>query len=453
MKKKRIIAEVAITEMAFPNKGIGRFNGSKVVVKNALPGQTLELALTKKKGVFHGRVMSVLKPSPMEIPPLCPHFAHCGGCATQHITYADELKLKEKMVLKLFADATIDPVGYDGMVPAPCLTAYRNKMEFSFGDEKLGGALMLGMRQRNSFYEVASAEHCNIVDTDFCKILTCVRDFFRVCGETFYHKKAHTGALRHLVVRKGFFTGEILVNLVTTSALISDLSRLAATLQTLPLKGEIVGILHTQNDAVADVVRADVLTILFGRDYFYEKLLGLTFKISAFSFFQTNSAGAEKLYETVREYLGNPAGKTVFDLYCGTGTIAQIAAQTAKAVVGVELIEEAVRVATENAAANGLDNCCFIMGDVLRAVDTLDKSPDVIILDPPREGVHPKAMPKIIGFGAPQIIYISCKPSSLTRDLEVFRAHGYTLSALRLHDMFPRTAHVEAIVLLQRQDT
>ena len=214
------------------------------------------------------------------------------------------------------------------------------------------------------------------------------------------------------------------------------------------LKGRFAGILHIVNDSAADVVQSDRTDILYGKDYFYEELLGLRFRISVFSFFQTNSYGAAVLYETVREYV-EQAG-VVYDLYSGTGTIAQLMASAADKVIGVEIVEEAVQAAVRNAAENGLHNCEFIAGDVLKVLDTIEEKPDLIILDPPRDGIHPKALPKIIAYGVEHIVYISCKPTSLVRDLEVFLREGYVVEKAVAVDQFPWTANIETIVALSR---
>ena len=218
----------------------------------------------------------------------------------------------------------------------------------------------------------------------------------------------------------------------------------------LPLEGRIAGILHTCNDSMADVVQSDRTDVLYGNDYFYEELLGLRFQISPFSFFQTNSLGAEVLYDTVRRYIGDTKDKVVFDLYSGTGTIAQILASVAKEVVGVEIVEEAVLAARENARLNGLDHCEFIAGDVLKVVDELKEKPDLIVLDPPRDGIHPKALGKIIDFGVKRMVYVSCKPTSLVRDLAVFKERGYRVERVCAVDMFPATANCEVVALLTR---
>ena len=390
---------------------------------------------------------------------ICADFGICGGCEYQDLTYENELALKEGLVLDLLKDADIAAFPYLG-IESGCLEGYRNKMEFSFGDGGKGSELMLGIRKRKSFYEVVPPIHCNIVCNDYRKIAVAVQAFFRGVGERFYHRRAKFGTLRYLVVRRAHFTGEILVNLVTTSTLAANTEtqgdRFPVFPQTfvdkllaLDLDGKIVGILHTTNDSVADAVRCDRLDILYGQDFFTERILGLHFKISAFSFFQTNSKGAELLYSTVREFAGDLNHKSVLDLYCGTGTIAQILAVGTGKVTGIELVEEAVASARANAELNGLD-CEFIAGDVLKLIEHISYQPDLMVLDPPREGVHPKALPKILNLQAEKIIYVSCKPASLARDLPLFVENGYRVEKLKIHDMFPRTGHVETVVCLTK---
>lgn len=312
------------------------------------------------------------------------------------------------------------------------------------------------MHKRGSFHDIVTVSGCRIVDEDFRMILECTREYFEQQKVPFYHRMRHDGYLRHLLVRKAVKTGEILADLITTSAYTGEEALLRGwkeALLALPVKGTFAGILHTRNDSLADAVKDEGTEILYGQNYFYEELLGLKFKITPFSFFQTNSLGAEVLYETAREYIGDTKDKVVFDLYSGTGTIAQIAAPVAKKVVGVEIIEEAVEAARENAALNELDNCSFWAGDVLKVVDELQEVPDLIILDPPRDGVHPKALEKIIGFGAERIVYISCKPTSLARDLELLTGKGYVPERVSCVDLFPGTVHVETVVLLSKLNT
>lgn len=453
MKKNDKIV-LKIEDVIFPNKGIGYADGRKVIVKNVLPQQEVAACVRKKRsGVIEARLEEVLTKSPLEQKSDCPHFDLCGGCTYQNMKRDAELAMKEKQVMTLLQQANIAIESWEGIVPSPKERAYRNKCEFSFGDEQKDGALALGMRKRQSHYEVVTLTECNIVDKDYLDIIEGTLTFFQKRNVPFYHKMRHDGVLRHLVVRKAEATQQILVNLVTTSDIGFDLKEYKQTLLSLDLEGNICGILHTKNDGLADVVQSDQTTILYGRDYLIEKLFGLEFKVSAFSFFQTNSKGAEKLYAIVKDFAGDVNHKVVFDLYCGTGTIAQIMAESSKRVIGIELVEEAVEAAYENAKRNGLTNCTFIAGDVLKKVEQLNEKPDLIIMDPPRDGIHPKAIDKIIAFSAPEIVYVSCKPTSLARDLQVFQQAGYQVKRVKLMDMFPRTVHVETVVLLSKRNT
>ena len=475
--KKGQIAEGRIDHVVFPNKGIAITDeGERVVVKNTIPGQKVSFLVNKvRKGKAEGRLLETLEKSPLEVEAACPHFGECGGCTYLSLPYDKQLEIKESQVRGMMEEAIGDKCEYEwlGIKGSPLQAKYRNKMEFSFGDAYKGGPLALGQHKRGSFYDILTVTECQIVDEDFRVILKATVDFLGERGLTFFHRLTHIGYLRHLLVRKAVKTQEILVDLVTTTqydtllaegafgemcngvteeTLLNDWKEMLCAL---PLKGELKGVLRTKNDSVADVIRNDGTEILFGQDYFYEELLGLKFKISPFSFFQTNSLGAEVLYETAREFiLSDDADllreKTVYDLYSGTGTIAQMLAPVAKEVVGVEIIEEAVEAAKENAALNGLDNCKFLAGDVLKVLDTIEEKPDYIVLDPPRDGIHPKAIEKIINYGVDNMIYISCKPTSLARDLEIFLARGYDVKKICCVDMFPNTVHCETIAVLSK---
>jgi len=450
-KKDEIILEIA--DVNFPNKAYGYYEGEKVIVKNAVPGQKVQAQVFKKRGSgVEARLQEVIERSPMERETgMCSHYALCGGCTYQTMRHEEELRLKERQVKRLLENAGICVQSWEGIVPAPSETGYRNKCEFSFGDEEKDGDLALGMRKRMSYYEVVTLKDCNIVDADYLRIIEGTLQFFQERKVPFYHKARHDGSLRHLVVRKGAATGEILINLVTSSEVPFSVEEFKDMLLGLELDGSVCGILHSVNDGLADVVKSDEMRLLYGRDFFMEKLFDLEFKVSVYSFFQTNSAGAEKLYSIVKEFAGDVADKTVFDLYCGTGTIGQIMAEAgSKKVIGIELIEEAVVAANENAKRNHLENCTFLAGDVLKMVDELKERPDLIIVDPPRDGIHPKAIGKIIAFGAPEIVYVSCKPTSLARDLEIFQQEGYQVERVKLMDMFPRTVHVETVCLLSK---
>lgn len=455
MKKGQII-EGTVQKTVFPNKGKMEAEGKTVTVKNGIPGQKLRCQVAKVRGgKAEARVLEVLERAPYECGAFCVHFPECGGCIWQTMPYEEQLSLKERQVKELL-DGAVKDYGYEYQFEpikgSPRKYAYRNKMEFSFGDAYKDGPLALGMHKRGSFYDIVTVGDCRIVDEDFGKILRETLAYFQEQGTAFYHRMRHEGYLRHLLVRKAARTGEILADLVTSTQAEADLSGWKDRMLSLPLEGRIVGLLHTKNDSLADVIQNDGTEILWGQDFFYEELLGLRFRISPFSFFQTNSLGAEVLYETARSYIGDTKDQTIFDLYSGTGTIAQILAPVAKKVIGVEIVEEAVEAAKENARLNGLDNCEFIAGDVLKMLDHIEERPDFIVLDPPRDGVHPKALRKIIEYGVDRMVYISCKPTSLARDLELLQESGYRLERACCVDMFPWTGNVETVVLLSHKN-
>ena len=455
MKKGQIL-EGIIEKVEFPNKGIVSALGEekKVIVKNGIPGQKIKFCINKfKKGNPEGRLLEVLQKSELETrKPVCNIFPECGGCMYQTMSYDGQLKMKAEQVKEILDEAVKGDCHFEGIKPSPKEFAYRNKMEFSFGDEYKDGPLSLGLHKKGSTYDVLTAADCKLVHDDMTKILTCVLQYFQEKKTSYYKKMQHIGYLRHLLLRRGEYTQEILVNLVTTSQEEPDLQPLAERLLQLKLKGRIVGILHIINDSLSDVVQSDETRILYGQDYFYEKLLDLEFKVTPFSFFQPNSRGAEVLYSTVREYIGDIQNMTVFDLFSGTGTIAQLLAPVAKQVIGVEIVEEAVKAARENAAHNGLSNCRFIAGDVFKVLDEIKEKPDVIVLDPPRDGIHPKALPKILEYGVDKIVYISCKVTSLARDLEMIQAKGYEVVKCAAVDQFCQTVHTETIALLSKLD-
>lgn len=541
--KKGNIYEGIVKKVEFPNKAYveviekdenGNEQKTQTIVKGALPGQKIKFRAKKvRKDKSQGILLEVTEKSPLETAePMCSRFGKCGGCSYQTLPYEKQLELKRNQVLEIIDNVykTLDSsLGikkdyiYDGILPSPEIKGYRNKMEFSFGDEYKGGPLTLGLHKKGSVHDIVNASGCQIVDDDYSKVIDCIVEYFREKQIPHYNKNTHQGVLRHLLVRRAVSTGELLVALVTSSQQdISEyVSEVSEKLNGLEYNGKLTGFIHIINDGLGDVVKSDRMHIISGKDWFTEKILGLQFKISPFSFFQTNTKGAEVLYTRARDYvLGrevagvgkNSVGveldaknsridgvclektadssdivdgysemgienvdlagvcsektesekkldtgkssefkdKVVFDLYSGTGTIAQIIAPVAKKVIGVEIVEEAVEAAKENAAINGLDNCEFIAGDVLRVIDEIDEKPDYIILDPPREGIHPKAIRKIIDYGVENIVYISCKPTSLLQDLAIFETFGYHVERVSNVDMFPGTVHVETVVLLSQ---
>lgn len=498
--KKGEILEGIVTRVDYPGKGVVETAEGICIVKNVLPGQRVSLRVSKKRrGKAEGTLQEVLEKAPCERTAPCPHFGKCGGCMYLNLPFEEELELKKGQVVRLLDSAMSRAAQlsglpeeeldvskwFEGIKPSPQEYEYRNKMEYTFGDEYKNGPLALGMHKRGGFYDIVTVDGCRITDPDFSLILRTTLQYFadtefpeafedvsegtvssdyhsadeKSLKLPFYHRLRHTGYLRHLLVRKAAFTGQILVDLVTTTQLQPDLSGFRDALIQVQeagmLKGSFAGILHTKNDSLADVVADQGTEILYGKDFFTEELLGLRFNVTPFSFFQTNSHGAEVLYDTARSFLseGTMAGKEkgiVYDLYSGTGTIAQLMAPTAEKVIGVEIVEEAVEAAKVNAERNGLTNCSFLAGDVFKVLDNIEDKPDTIILDPPRDGIHPKALPRILSYGVENILYISCKPASLARDLPAFVAAGYRPVRGVCVDQFPWTGSVETVVLLSK---
>ena len=556
--KKGDIIEGRITAYSFPNKGSfmysapsasgdGSIEERKIIVKNALPGSLVKVRIIKKKtGYAEGTVLDVIEKSPLETKrPICNHFYSCGGCTYQTVSYTNQLKLKEDMVKKVLKNVVkfgsadesgessgIPAIDWEGIIASPDQFRYRNKMEFTFGDEEKDGPLTLGLHRQFSNHDILSIDSCGIVSPTWNEILQYTQKFYRKLGVPYYNKYTHRGVLRNLVIRQSASDGRILVNLVTTThhsidestrnipwhekrsetvdelnlpeyvagllslgepkptgldaytshgyqkantkkKIVRDkwgkLQRVNGSFEdnvgsgefdSLAYYNKIAGVLYTECDTLADAIIPDSVTLLYGDDYLMEEILGLQFKISPFSFFQTNTKGAELLYSKVREYAldalsqntdgENADVKTgvIYDLYSGTGTIAQLMSPVADKVYGIEIIEEAVEAAKENAKLNKLTNCEFIAGDVLKKLDELEEKPDLIILDPPRDGLNPKALTKILAYGVKNIVYVSCKPTSLARDLEIFEANGYMPVKGCCCDMFPNTVHVETVVLL-----
>jgi len=382
---------------------------------------------------------------------ICKHNDFCGGCTHQGVEYSRQLEIKNEEVLNLLKEKGIHYDKYFEIEGSPKLFGYRNKMEFTFGNMVKDGEMTLGMHQKGRFMSIVTVDECQLVDPDYNIILRTVLDFCITKGYRPYHKKSHIGFLRNLIVRKGERTEELLINLVTSSQNELDESGFVEVLNGLKLDNHIVGILHTINDRVADFAYCDSLRVLYGRDYYSETIMGLKFNVSAFSFFQTNIEAVERLYKEALALIDDFDDKIVYDLYCGTGTITQTLALKAKKVIGVEIVEEAVDAARINAKLNNLENCEFIAGDVFEVLDHIGEKPDVIVVDPPRVGIHQKALEKIVSYGVKQILYISCNPKSLTDNLKYMNYYGYEVKSIKAYDNFPNTKHVETVVVLYKK--
>ena len=450
MKKKDII-EFEVDKMEFGGTSVSMYGNREIHMKGGITGQKVKAAVKRtRSGKADVKMLELLEKSPIETADTCKHFGECGGCSILSVPYEKQLEIKEKQVMDLFLNQNLFGFQFQGIQGSPQCTQYRNKMEYTFGDEMKDGPLTLGLHKKGRHIDIMTVDGCLLVDNDFIQILTTTVDYFNEKELPYYRTVSHKGYLRNLVVRKGVNTKEIMVNIVTSSQIDFDMTEYKEKLLSLGLDAEIVSILHTINDGLADAVQCDELRVLHGRDYIQEEILGLKFKISPFSFFQTNTKGAEELYTMAREFIGDHADKIVFDLYSGTGTIGQVMAGAAKKVYGIEIIEEAVVAANQNAKLNGLTNCEFIAGDVAKTVKNLKDKPDLIIVDPPRPGVHKDAIRDISGFGAKEIIYISCNPKTLVLDLVEFRNYGYEVEKVKCMDMFPNTPHTETVVKMTK---
>lgn len=378
----------------------------------------------------------------------CKHTEWCGGCLYQGMPYTEQLQLKENEISALLAANGIRPKVIAPIVGSPDCYRYRNKMEYTFGDLVKDGPMSLGMHRKGNFMSVVTVESCQLVHEDFNRILENTLAFCQPYPK--YHKKQHTGLLRNLILRRGVRTNEMLINIVTSGEPGFDEEGFVAMLLALPVASNIVGILRTINDGVSDAVNCDELKVLYGRDYYMEQILDLDFQVSAFSFFQSNVEAVDILYNEALALIPDLEGKVVFDLFCGTGTITQAMAKRAKEAIGIELVEEAVCAAKENAGRNGLTNCTFVAGDVFDVLETITDKPDIIVMDPPRMGVREKALNRIIDYGVDEMIYISCNPKTLVQNLVQLQSRGYQVEYLRPFDNFPFTKHIEAIVHLKR---
>ncbi len=449
MKRNQEIT-VKIEDFRFPNKGIGRFEGKPVVIKHALPGETV-LARVKRTRAekAEAKPIAVLEPATHHVLPPCAHYEACGGCQRQQLGYDDQLQLKSNAVRELMG---WDEETYEGIVPSPSIFHYRNKMEYSFGDAEKDGPMTLGMHRRGRFMDVINTHQCLIVHEDFNRIQAATLAFFEERKVRQYHRKKHEGTLRHLVIRRGEKTGQILVGLSVADPSAIDTEAYKDLLLDLELEHEIVGILLLVNRDLGDVVKDGDVRVIHGRSYYEERLFDLSFQVSFFSFFQTNTSGAERLYTEAIGLLDNHHDQVIYDLYSGTGTIAQVMARSARHVYGIEIVADAVKAARDNASSNALENVTFLAGDVFQTLPEIEEKPDLIVVDPPRVGLGQKTAARIAEYGVPQILYISCNPVTLKEDLETLAVSGYRVKRAKTVDLFPHTYHVESIALLEKED-
>lgn len=450
IKKPKKEYEVTIESTEYPSMGVGYFEGKKVLLKNTFPEQIFwGRHMKNHDGVGIVVPLEQLEKASYEVKPLCPHYYDCGGCMSQEIPYGMQSEFKEKEVLQLLKDNEIEITEYRGLITAPEQYGYRNKMEYTFGNETRDGEICLGLHHKRNRNSIITTDRCALVSDDFNKIVKRVLDYFKEKNVPLYRSLSHEGILRNLIIREGKNTGELMVILVTRDFQAFNKDEFVKLILETETEAEIKSIIYCLNNSAQNAVIPEKLETIYGNDYITEIVCELKFKITPFSFFQTNTKACEQLYETVRKIAGDIKDSTVFDLYCGTGTIGNIIAENSKKVVGIEIIEEAAMAANENSKLNNITNTEFIAGDVKDVIQTIIEKPDLIVVDPPRGGLHPKALKYMMEFGAERIIYVSCNPKTMVSDIKKMEGK-YTPQELTILDNYPNTNHVETIVTLTK---
>jgi len=440
--------DLAIDRMAYGGRGVGRIDGYVVFVPDTAPGDRVRARLWRVKPAYaEADLIGVEAPSPARVAPPCPHFGPCGGCAWQHLEYEAQLSAKANIVRESLAHiAGLRDVDVRPILPAPDPWAYRNKMEFTFHPDAT-----LGLHRRGAFDRVVPITSCLIQSEAANTILRVVREWASAGGLSRYDARDHTGLLRQVVIREGRRTGEIMVALITTAPEVPKARDFAGLV--LAAVPRVASVLHGVNPGASDGLPLTAVSVLAGRPYIVEELVGLRFRIGLETFFQTNTVQAERLVETVGALADAQGHETVFDLYSGVGTLSLPLARRAKRVYGLEIAVSAVEAAGENAVLNGIENVEFAAGDVRRRLpDMVGRvgSPQLIVLDPPRSGAGNRVMRKVVAAAPPRIIYVSCNPTTLAPDLADLVRAGYAIRTVQPLDLFPHTYHVECVVLLER---
>jgi 23S rRNA (uracil1939-C5)-methyltransferase len=444
--------QLIIEDLAFDGKAVAHLDGKVVFLDTGLPGETVLAEITLLRPRYsQGRVHEIISRSPRRIDAPCVHFGGCGGCSWQDLDYTEQLAFKKRHVTECLARiGGLKEVVVQDVIPSENIFAYRNKMEFSFhalGDERFH----LGLHRRGRFDDIFDLEACFLQDETANRLVPFVREFVRQEGLPIYDVARHTGYMRFLVIRRGVRTGQTMVYIVTNRGDFPGVDRLVAGLhQEFP---QVATIVHGQTASRSNIAVAEVEAVLYGPGYIEETLLGMTFRIRAGSFFQTNTVQAERLYQAGFDLLQAQASDRLLDLYCGTGAIGLLLAPKVAEVTGVELVADAIVAARENAALNGVENISFIQANVtefLRAGTTEFDRFDALILDPPRAGLHPKVLKRIIAAAPPRMLHFSCNPATFARDAQALVGSGYSMSEVRPVDMFPHTRHIELVALFTR---
>ncbi|VBB41902.1 putative enzyme [uncultured Desulfatiglans sp.] len=452
---------IEIVKAAFGGRGIGHFEGRVVFVQHAVPGDILQAQVIKKKQNWaEARFVGLIRPSSDRIVPPCPYSGYCGGCQWQHLTYEKQLAYKRSFVSESLAHiGGLSHVTVHEVLPSPARFGYRNKMEFSFSDRpwllphQLGSGeapppFALGLHVPGTFFKIIDLDSCLLQKEEGNVILSVVKDFARQSGLPAYGLKSHAGFWRFLTVRRSDATGQWLVNLVTAQSrpdAMRDLAKMLA--ERIEGVTTVVNNIHSGKASVAVGSRED---LIFGEGFLEDRIGPYRFRISANSFFQTNTAAAELLYRTAGHYAGLTGKETILDLYSGTGTIPIFLSAQAAQVAGIEINPSAIEDARRNCEVNHIRNCRFLCGDTREILKTIGQAPDVLIVDPPRAGLHQDVLQQILDLRPERLVYVSCNPSTLARDLALLAPEFETLE-IQPVDMFPHTYHVESVARLIRR--
>jgi 23S rRNA (uracil1939-C5)-methyltransferase len=450
--------EFKIEKLAFGGFGVSRIDNYVVFIKNAIPGDVVSAKITKRKSSFaEARLLSVIKPAEIRIEPECPYFTFCGGCTWQNMSYENQLLYKRAIVQESITRlAGIEYCDVSEVAASDKALGYRNKMEFSFSDnrwllpEELGNMeiskdFALGLHVPGTFDKILHIENCLLQSETANKILSYISGYVRTNGLQPYGIRSHDGFLRFLMLRESSYNGKIMVNIITAYEDTEKLKPLAEEL--MKQFPQIAGVVNNINSKLAQIAVGEYEILLAGEPFIQEKLAGMYFNISANSFFQTNTFQAEKLYEFALNFADLKGNEIVWDLYSGTGTIGLILAKKAKKVLGFEVVESAVEDAFKNAKEHGVENIEFIAGDLLHKLRDAQPKPDVLITDPPRSGMHEKVTRYIAEMKPKNIVYVSCNPTTLARDLKILSSE-YIIEKIQPVDMFPQTYHIETVVKL-----
>ncbi len=459
--KKGELIELEITGMAFGGKGIAKVEGLAVFVEHAIPLDRVNARVLKKKKSFaEAKVVEILEPSPYRINPPCEYSGFCGGCKWQFLQYDRQLHYKRQHVeeslehIGLIKDIPVYPA-----IPSEKIFGYRNKMEFSCSDRKWllpsdfaagekSAGFALGLHVPGTFDKVLDIRACLLQPEKGNMILEDVKTFMKNSGAPPYGIKSHEGFWRFLMLRNSAANGNWMVNIITSSENRKIVAPLAALLaEKYP---GVVSVINNITSSKAAVATGEYETVLAGSPYIKDKLGDFEFEISANSFFQTNTPSAEILYEKVKEFAGLSGMETVVDLYSGTGTIPIFLSSDAGLITGLEIVESAVSDANKNCRTNGISNCTFILGDIRESLSKIGKKPDVMIIDPPRAGMHKDVVRQVADMAPRRIVYVSCNPATLARDLLVLKEH-YEIEEVQPVDMFPHTWHIESVARLEKK--